>query len=132
MTSAMLGLYQRDRKTPVRSSTTKLHSAISPSMKDQWSGKTLRTCFFADPAMPARSSTQLAAPPNLERLGGVAAVLALVLMSASFPEARAHRFPEVTGGDEVALLVDGQRQLRQCAGGRTEDHLAVVGEVEGG
>ena len=30
------------------SRTTKLHSAISPSMNDQWSGKTLRICFFVD------------------------------------------------------------------------------------
>ena len=35
---------------------TKLQSAISPSMNDQWSGKTLRTCFFMAVARPVRSS----------------------------------------------------------------------------
>ena len=43
----MRGWNHSVRKTPVSRSTTKLHSAISPSMKDQWSGKTLRRFFFA-------------------------------------------------------------------------------------
>jgi hypothetical protein len=41
-TSVMLGLKKNVRKVPVSSSTMKLYSAISPSMNDQWSGKTLR------------------------------------------------------------------------------------------
>ena len=53
-TSAIEGLNQKERKTPVRSRMTKLHSAISPSMKDQWSGKTLRSCFFSNPPRPMR------------------------------------------------------------------------------
>ena len=36
------GTNQNVRNMPVSSSTTNDHSAISPSMKDQWSGKTLR------------------------------------------------------------------------------------------
>src|SRR3954467_2288945 len=101
----MLGRNQSVRKVPVRSSTTKLHSAISPSMNDQWSGKTLRTCFLASPAMPVRSSAHVATAPMRERLAGLAATLALVLISTSFPEARAHRFGEVAHRDEVPLAV---------------------------
>ena len=33
--------------------------------------------------------------------------------------------------DHVALVVDHDRQLRQRARGRAEEHLAVVGQVEG-
>src|SRR3954452_4714091 len=104
MTSPMAGLNHRLRNTPVSSSTTKLHSAISPSMNDQWSGKTLRICFLASPAMPVRSSAHVATAPTRERLAGLAATLALVLISTSFPEARAHRLGEVAGGDQVPLV----------------------------
>ena len=41
MTSVIDGLNQRDRNVPDSSRTMKQYSAISPSMKDQWSGKTL-------------------------------------------------------------------------------------------
>src|SRR3954451_13297618 len=123
----MLGLNQKVRNTPVSSSTTKLHKAISPSMKDQWSGKTLRTCFLVAAAMPVRSSAQLATAPIRDFLAGLAATLALVLISASFPEARAHRLGEVALRDEVPIFVHGDRQLRQRPGCRPEDHLAVVG-----
>src|SRR4051812_48805381 len=101
-------------------------------MNDQWSGKTLRTCFLASPAMPVRSSAHVATAPMRERLAGLAATLALVLISTSFPEARAHRLGEVAGGDQVPLAVHGDRQLRQRPGSRPEDHLAVVGQVERG
>ncbi len=76
----MLGVNHRVRKTPERSSTTKLHSAISPSMKDQWSGKTLRRFFFITVARPRRSSAQVAAAPILL---GFFAVAALVLLVAT-------------------------------------------------
>ena len=65
------------------SRTTKLHSAISPSMKDQWSGKTLRSCFLLSPARPVRSSAQLATAPAgffLAGLRGDLAAVVLVLM----------------------------------------------------
>ena len=81
MTSAMLGLNQSVRKTPVRSSTTKLHSAISPSMKDQWSGKTFLICFFAMVASPRRSSAQVAAPPILLGFSALAACLPFVAIA---------------------------------------------------
>src|ERR1700712_578491 len=76
----MLGLNHRVRKTPVRRSTTKLQSVTSPSMKDQWSGKTLRSCFLPALARPSRSSAQVAAAPTLE--GGVACAAVLPLVRA--------------------------------------------------
>src|SRR5688500_12266575 len=136
MTSLMLGLYQSVRKTPVSSSTTKLHSAISPSMNDQWSGNTLRICFLVAAPMPVRSSAQFAAAPPLLGLAGLAAllaVLAFVLIdSASFPEARAHRLVKVAGGAQVARVVQGQRKLRKRPGSRPEYHFTVVSKVERG
>src|SRR4028118_1681117 len=58
----MLGTYQKVRKTPLSRSTTKLHSAISPSMNDQWSGKTLRMFFLTSGASPSRESSQPTGP----------------------------------------------------------------------
>src|SRR5690349_19431231 len=74
----MLGVNHKVRNTPERSRTTKLHSAISPSMKDQWSGNTLRMFFFITDARPRRSSAQVATAPILLGLPGVAAVVALL------------------------------------------------------
>ena len=75
----MLGLYQSVSRVPVSSSTTKLQSAISPSMNDQWSGKTLRICFLATPAMPVRSSVHVAAAPIGFFFGALAACRPLVV-----------------------------------------------------
>src|SRR3954453_12916718 len=131
----MLGLNHSVRNVPVSSRTTKLHRAISPSMKDQWSGKTLRTCFLASVARPTRSSTQLAAPPIRFGFSGLAAVRALVvaglISSPTFPVARADRLVEVMLGDEVALAVHHDRELRERTGRRSEYHLTVVRQVEG-
>src|SRR4051794_18521860 len=132
----MLGLNHSVRNTPVSNRMTKLHSAISPSMKDQWSGKTLRICFLVAVARPSRSSAHVAAPAALLGLLVVAGLVPLVevvvlIGSPTFPVARADRFGEALSGDQVALGVDHQRQLRQVSAGRTEDDLAVVGEVEG-
>jgi hypothetical protein len=55
---AHAGLKHKLSSVPVTSRTTKLHSAISPSMNDQWSGKTLRRYVFAKLATPTRSSSQ--------------------------------------------------------------------------
>src|SRR3954463_4440884 len=127
----MLGWNQNVRNVPVSKSTTKLHSAISPSMNDQWSGNTLRICVRVAVAMPVRSSAQLGMPPMIDGLDGFAAVLALVLMrSASLPEARTYWFREVTRRDQVSLGVDRDGQLRERPRGGTEEHLAVVGQVE--
>src|SRR3954466_11838860 len=80
----MLGVNHSVRKTPLSSSTTKLHSAISPSMKDQWSGKTLRRFFLAMVASPSRSSAHSATAPallGLEAVAGVEVVVATLLVS---------------------------------------------------
>ncbi len=81
----MLGVNQNVRNTPVSSSTTNDHNAISPSMNDQWSGKTLRRFFFISVASPSRSSAQVAAAPALEGLPAIAAwsrfVFAILLVS---------------------------------------------------
>ena len=63
----------------MRSSTTKLHSAISPSMNDQWSGKTLRRFFFIAVARPRRSSAHEASEPAGLGLEAVAASVRLLV-----------------------------------------------------
>src|SRR6476659_8860934 len=131
----MLGRNHSVRNVPVSSRTTKLHSAISPSMKDQWSGKTLRTCFLAIVASPRRSSAHSAAAPTRLGLGAAAALVALLVNgvfisgSPSFPVARADWFGEVTLGHQVALTVHRDGQLGQGPGGGAEDHGAVVRQV---
>src|SRR4029079_11435907 len=121
---------------PVSSRTTKLHRAISPSMKDQWSGKTLRICFLAMVARPRRSSAHSAAAPTRLGFGAAAALVPLVVngvfisASPSFPVARADWFGEVTLGRQVALAVHHDGQLGQGTGGGAEDHLAIVRQVE--
>src|SRR3954449_5099009 len=74
----MLGLNHNVRNVPVSNKTTKLHNAISPSMNDQWSGKTFRTCFFAAVARPRRSSAHVATPATRFFLGVSAATRPLV------------------------------------------------------
>src|SRR5690348_16111650 len=75
----MAGLNHSVRKTPVRSRITKLHSAISPSMNDQWSGKTLRSGIsLLVLARPSRSSAHVAAPAALLGLAAVAGLVPLV------------------------------------------------------
>src|SRR4051812_7310462 len=137
----MLGVNHSERKTPLSSRTTKLHSAISPSMNDQWSGKTLRRFFLAIVARPSRSSAHSAAAPMRFGLAAVAAVelvlatllvsmlmtgysgsgsLARALLGVALPVARSDRLLEVALGHEVALVVDGERQLGQRPRGRPE------------
>src|SRR6266508_359867 len=121
-TSVIDGLNQKVRNVPDSSRMMKLYSAISPSMNDQWSGKTLRSaCLNPDLPMPSRSSRYLTGGANL------------VAMSAfsSFPEARPGRLREGALRHQVALGVDHDRQLRQRPCGRAEDHLGVVRQVEG-
>src|SRR3982751_6337128 len=103
----MLGVNHSVRNTPVSRRTTKLHRAISPSMNDQWSGKTLRRFFFAAPARPSRSSAQVAAAPTFEGLPAFAACLPFelamsdIVRSPTFPEARADWLGEIAGCDQV-------------------------------
>src|SRR4029453_9043967 len=80
----MLGVNHSVRNTPLSRSTTKLQSAISPSMNDQWSGKTLRRFFLASVARPSRSSAHSASAParlGLEAMAAVELVLATLLVS---------------------------------------------------
>src|SRR3954447_8670237 len=125
----MLGVNHRVRKTPLSSRITKLHSAISPSMNDQWSGKTFRRFFLAIVARPSRSSAHSATPPiGLLRdavaagVFVVATLLVSMLMRYSFararlgvalPEAGSDGFEEVALGHEVPLVVHHERQLGQ-------------------
>src|SRR6478609_2293419 len=117
----MLGRNHRVRKTPVRRSTTKLHSAISPSMNDQWSGKTLRSCFLPRPARPRRSSAQPAAAPTFDGFFALAGLPPLVpatfacvlivlslsrLVVVALPETGADSLGEVTRGNQVTLVVE--------------------------
>src|SRR3954470_22407165 len=74
----MLGVNQKVRNVPVSRSTTKLHSAISPSMNDQWSGNTLRAKTLVSVPRLSRSSAQEAAAPALLGFLAVAAVPRLV------------------------------------------------------
>src|SRR5699024_10716835 len=107
----MLGLNHRLRNTPVSSSTTKLHSAISPSMNDQWSVKTLRMLCLASFPMPSRSSAQFAAPSSLDFWSGMAArdplleEVELISRSPTFPEARPDRLVEAALRHQVPLRV---------------------------
>src|SRR3954447_21047571 len=131
MTSVMLGLNQSERNTPVSSRMTKLHRAHSPSMNDQWSGKTLRSCFFASPPRPMRWSSHLAAPaPGGADRVVVSVPVSVLIASSPFPEARSDRLLEAGRRDQVPLVVDHDRQLGERPARRAEDHLAVVGEVE--
>ena len=61
------------------SRTTKLHRAISPSMNDQWSGKTLRRFFFIAVARPRRSSAHVATTPTGPGFEAVAAFVRLLV-----------------------------------------------------
>src|ERR1700730_16591389 len=60
-TGAVDGLKKSARYVPVSSRITNDHSAISPSMNVQWSGKTLRISVRTPRAPPNRSSSQ---PPT--------------------------------------------------------------------
>jgi hypothetical protein len=50
-------MYQKVKKVPVSSRMIRLYMAISPSMNDQWSGKTLFSPQRVALATPTRSST---------------------------------------------------------------------------
>src|SRR3954453_3286043 len=147
----MLGVNHRVRNTPLSRSTTKLHSAISPSMNDQWSGKTLRRFFLARVARPSRSSAHSATAPTGLGFFAVAAVvfdvatrlvsmlmavysapgsLARALLGVALPVARSDGFLEVALRHEVAVVIHHKRQLGEGTSGGTEDHLGRVGQVE--
>ena len=105
----MLGWNHNVRNTPVSRRTTKLHSAISPSMNDQWSGKTLRRFFFMAVPRPSRSSAQLATAPIRAGLRAEAAWVRLlrtkrpVSMLTDLPSSGSGR-PTLVRSDRTALF----------------------------
>src|SRR6266480_2251477 len=103
----------------------KQYRASSPSMNDQWSGKTLFSVRRAKLAAPSRSSNHLNSrritlrlPPSRPASAGPA------------PPARAHRLAEVTAGPQEPRLVGLQRELRQRPRRRPEHDLRAVEDVE--
>src|ERR671918_1294007 len=108
MISPWLGMNQNVRKVPDRSRTMKLHSAISPSRNDQWSGKTLRPNVLTRVARRTSSSSHFTGPaaalPVLVSWIGFEAVdWSLIVVSPQLREARAHLILEVAHRDQVAL-----------------------------
>src|SRR3984893_7985049 len=148
-TTALDGSKNSARYVPVSSRITNDHSAISPSMKDQWSGKTSRIRTRTPLAPWNRSSSH---PPTPETAGGIFTASSLIpsprwrsksafadalvfpirsqARSSALPEARADRLREVASGRDVALRGQHERQLRQRAGRRAEDHVGPVRRVE--
>src|ERR1700724_3485399 len=112
MVLAVLASKKKVRKTPAASSTTKQYMPSSPSRNAQWSGKTLLRASSAKAAAPRRSSIQAA-----RRLSTV-------------PEAGADRLGVVAPGDEVALAVDVQRELREGGRRGAARRLCPVQHVE--
>src|SRR5689334_23927595 len=112
-----------DRKVPVSSKMTNDHSAISPSMNVQWSGKTLRMSTRRPRAPWNLSSSQ---PPVPLSAFGTSKSVSVVLTaglpldsrgykaesrSSALPEARADGLGEVALGHQVSGGVGGHRQL---------------------
>src|SRR6266700_7451994 len=134
MTSFDEGTKNSARYVPVSSRITKDHSAISPSMNDQWSGKTflIRTLTplapwnlsSSHPPTPSRAGgilteSSLIRPPRWRSESAFADALCFPIRSqarsSALPEARADRLREVAGGRDVALRGQHERELRQRA-----------------
>src|SRR4249919_156295 len=146
------------KNTPLNSKTMNEYSAISPRRNDQWSGKTFRRNGRLRPARPTRSSSHLVGPEATLKTGpssflGVSALTAVssdtvsagcaisyrllkslrgIMPRVTFKIARTRRDEEAALGDDVALGVNRDRQLRQRTIRWPEDHLSGVPEVEGG
>src|SRR4051812_29687537 len=97
----MLGVNHRDRNTPVTRSTTKLHKAISPSMNDQWSGKTFRRYLRPPADRLSRSSAQPATVATARRSVGMSRPFRDVWLSLSLSDTT--RVVRVTGAAHVTL-----------------------------
>src|SRR5690349_13818407 len=120
MTSPMLGWNQNVRKVPLNSNTMNDHSAISPSMNDQCSGKTLRSGIsLLVAARPMRSSSHAvgpaaALPTEVFSMGvysDVCSGISLVqflLVARELGVARRHDVGEVTQRDQVAVCVEAE------------------------
>ena len=77
------GTKYSDRKIPVAIRTTKEYSAISPSMKDQWSGKILSRKTRPALATPRRSSSSSTALPTCPKGPRAALLLRFVLAAVA-------------------------------------------------
>src|SRR5690349_3301315 len=115
----MVGWNQKVRNVPDSSSTMNDHSAISPSMNDQCSGKTLRNGIsLLLAARPRRSSIHwtgpdAALPKSVFSTGLYAFFLAiglvqLLLVASKLGVTRGDDVGEVTQGDQVSLVVHSQ------------------------
>src|SRR5690349_22756405 len=138
----MLGWNHSVRKVPDSNRTMNDQSAISPSMKDQCSGNTLRSGIsLLLAARPSRSSIHSTGPPTflpksvfstgLYALFSAIALVQLLLVAGKFRVARRDDVLEVAQGDQVAVGIEAEWQLRKRPVGRPEDDLATVGQVEG-
>src|ERR1700751_445998 len=129
-TSCADGTKNSARYVPVSSRITKDHSAISPSMNVQWSGKTFRirtrtprapwNLSSNHPPTPSRAAGILTAsslirPPRLRSESAFADALCFPIRSqarsSALPEAWADRLREVASGRDVALRGQHERQL---------------------
>src|SRR6202035_2662835 len=148
-TTALDGLKNSARYVPVSSRITNDQSAISPSMNDQWSGKTFLIRTRTPLAPWNRSSSH---PPTPETAGGIFTASSLIrpprrrsesafadalcfpirsqARSSALPEARADRLREVACGRGEARRVQHEPQLPQRRGRRAEDHVGPVRRVE--
>src|SRR6266511_3127212 len=96
------------------------YSAISPSMNDQWSGKTLFSARRSGLAPVSRSSAQLAARP----------VLVALVIVRTLPEGRADGLAEIALGYKVPFLVHVDVEQREGTRRGPEDRLGVPRHVE--
>src|SRR6266542_1580985 len=104
------------------------YSAISPSMNDQWSGKTLFSARRSGLAPVSRSSAQLAARstgllPALDR--AARPVLVALVIVRTLPEGRADGLAEIALGYKVPFLVHVDVEQRKGTRRGPEDRLGV-------
>src|SRR6476661_5329868 len=101
-------------------------------MNDQWSGKTFRPNSRRIPDPPTRWSTKsVIRPPEVFATKTGASGVRDEDMLLTLPVSRSNGFMEVARGDQVALGVHCDRQLGERTAGRSEDNLALLGQVEG-
>src|ERR1044071_2662660 len=122
----MLGWNHRVRNVPDSSRTMNDQSAISPSMKDQCSGNTLRSGIsLLLAASPNRSSIHSTGPETflpksvfstgLYALFSAIALVQLLLVAYQLRVTRRDDVREVAQGDQVPVSVDAERELAQRA-----------------
>src|SRR6478735_4600804 len=128
----MDGSKKNVRNVPDSSRMTKEYSATSPKMNDQWSGKALRPNSRRIPEPPTRESTKSVIRPALVLATNAGSAVDAALMRITLPVTWSYGFMEVAGSDEVALVINCDGQLGERTAGGAEDHLALLGEVEGG